>query len=139
MKLRCRAISGLIACLVFSCLPVPAARAQGVFRLNERQEIEIGKRAAIEVEMEQPIIEDQQITRYLDRLGQRLARKSGRSYLRYRFRVINSDEINAFALPGGFIYVNRGLIEAADNESELAGVRSHGARCHHRPRRHARQ
>jgi len=115
----------LIICLVFSWLSAPTAQAQGVFRLTERQEIEIGKRAAIEIELEQPIIEDQEVTRYLDRLGQRLVRESGRSHLRYRFRVINSDEINAFALPGGFIYVYRGLIEAADNESELAGVLGH--------------
>ncbi len=125
MKLHRWSIPVLIVCLVFSGAPVSTAQAQGVFRLNEKQEIEVGKRAAIEVEMEQPIIEDEEVTRYLDRLGQRLARASGRSHLRYRFRVINSDEINAFALPGGFIYVYRGLIEAADNESELAGVLGH--------------
>jgi Zn-dependent protease with chaperone function len=122
MKLYRWSSFALMIGLVLSSLPV---QAQGVFRLNEKQEIEVGKRAAIEVEMDQPIIEDQEVTRYLDRLGQRLARESGRSHLRYRFRLINSDEINAFALPGGFIFVHRGLIEAADNESELAGVLGH--------------
>lgn len=122
MKKHCWASLLLMVCLVLSPLLV---QAQGVFRLNEKQEIEVGKRAAIEVEMEQPVIEDEEVTRYLDRLGQRLARASGRSHLRYRFRIINSDEINAFALPGGFIYVYRGLLEAANNESELAGVLGH--------------
>jgi len=58
----------------------------------------------------------------VERLGLRLARKCGRPHLRYRFRVLNSEDVNAFALPGGFVYVTRGLIELAGNESELAGV-----------------
>jgi Zn-dependent protease with chaperone function len=118
-------VLALIVGVVISALSATAARAQGVFRITEKQEVEVGRRAAIEIEMEMPILEDQALTRYLDRLGQRLARESGRSHLRYRFKIINGDEVNAFALPGGFIYVYRGLIEAAETEGELAGVLGH--------------
>ncbi|HUE83666.1 MAG TPA: M48 family metallopeptidase [Pyrinomonadaceae bacterium] len=98
---------------------------QTSFNITEAQEIEIGRRAAIDIEMDFPLVGDSGVERYVSSLGQRLARESGRSHIRYRFKIINNDEINAFALPGGFIYVSRGLIEAAENESELAGVLSH--------------
>ncbi|MCW5967058.1 MAG: M48 family metalloprotease [Blastocatellales bacterium] len=114
--LTCAAVLGLAAALGF---------AQGVIRVSDREEIEIGKRAAGEIEFDLPMIDDPIITRYVTRIGLRLVRESGRSNIQYRFRIINSDEINAFALPGGFIYVHRGLIEAAENESQLAGVLAH--------------
>ena len=68
---------------------------------------------------------DDVVTTYVSDLGQVLAERSGRSHLAYTFKVVNSAEINAFALPGGFIYVNRGLSEAAQTETELAGVLGH--------------
>lgn len=101
------------------------ARPQTPFNITEAHEIEIGRRAAIDIEMDFPLVEDSEVERYVSRIGQRLTRESGRSHIQYRFKVVNSDEVNAFALPGGFIYVSRGLIEAAENESELAGVLSH--------------
>jgi Zn-dependent protease with chaperone function len=113
---------GIFLALLGGCpAPLPAQ----VLGLSEPQEIELGRRAAIEIEFDQPMLEDRFVTDYVERLGLRLARKSGRSHLRFRFRVIHSDDINAFALPGGFIYVTRGLIEAAGSESELAGVLAH--------------
>jgi hypothetical protein len=101
------------------------AVAQGLFRLNERDEIELGRRAAIEAEKEHPVLDDWRITRYVNRLGQDLAFASGRTQIRYQFKVLDNTEIHAFALPGGFIYVTRGMIESMENESELAGVISH--------------
>lgn len=100
----------------------PAAQ---LFGLSERQEIELGREAAAQIEQQQPILEDRRVTSYVDELGQRLVEHSGRSNIVYQFKVVDSSDINAFALPGGFIYVNRGLIEEADDESELIGVLGH--------------
>jgi len=69
--------------------------------------------------------DDPAVAAYIDSLGQLLVRHSRRPDLEYTFRVTAQDEVNAFALPGGWLYVNRGLIAAAANESELAGVVAH--------------
>jgi len=65
------------------------------------------------------------VTSYVDRIGQRLARNSTRSNIKYTFQVIDDDAINAFATMGGYVYVNTGLMKAADNEAQLAGVIGH--------------
>lgn len=96
-----------------------------IVRLSEPHEIELGRRAAAEVEFELPLVDDREVMDYVEKLGVRLARHSARSHLRYRFRVINSDDVNAFALPGGFIYITRGALETAENEAELAAVLAH--------------
>lgn len=97
----------------------------GIFSLTQRQEIVLGAQAAQQVEKTQPIINDAEITNYVVKAGQKLVNTSRRSDIPYRFRVINSPEVNAFALPGGFIYINRGLIEQADSENEFIGVLAH--------------
>jgi predicted Zn-dependent protease len=102
----------------------PVAGAQ-FFGLTQRQEIELGREAAAQIERQMPILHDATIEAYIDQLGQSLVEYSGRGNIEYRFKIVNTEDINAFALPGGFIYVHRGLIEAADNESELAGVLAH--------------
>ena len=119
--MRCsRALSLLLG------LWLTSARLEAqIFSLSEQQEIELGREASKKVESDMPMLGDGDITGYVNRLGQKLVRNSHRSNLRYSFNVVNSPEINAFALPGGFIYVNRGLLEAADNESEVAGVLGH--------------
>jgi predicted Zn-dependent protease len=65
------------------------------------------------------------VTAYIDQLGQHLANHSQRGNITYHFKVVNTDVVNAFAVPGGYLYVNIGLIRAAENESELAGVIGH--------------
>ena len=122
VRRRVLLLPAVASCALF--LAAAPVRAQ-VFSLNEQQEIEVGRRAAIEVEFDQPLLEDRKVTDYVERLGLRLARQSGRPHLRYRIRVLHSDDVNAFALPGGFVYVTRGLLEAAGRESELAGVLAH--------------
>lgn len=115
-----------LATLLIAFFALGAAAVPGqIFGLSEKREIELGTQAAAEIEKQQPVLPDKPTRRYVNRLGQALVHKSGRSNIAYQFRVINSPQINAFALPGGFIYVNRGLIEAADNESELVGVLGH--------------
>jgi len=101
------------------------AGAQGLFTLSEQDEIELGRSAAGEIEKDILLVEDPAVVKYIDALGQSLVRNSARSGIAYSFRVVDSPEVNAFALPGGFVYVNRGLIEAAKTEDELAGVLAH--------------
>jgi Zn-dependent protease with chaperone function len=99
--------------------------AQNPFTLSEKDEIELGRLSAGEIEKDILLVEDPAVVKYIDRLGQSLVQNSTRKTITYTFKVVDSPEINAFALPGGFIYVNRGLIEAAGAEDELAGVLAH--------------
>ena len=87
-------------------------------------EIRMGKQYAQEVEATSKLIHDPVISEYVNRIGQNLVRNSD-AQVPFTIKVIDSDEVNAFALPGGFFYVNSGLILAADEESELAGVMAH--------------
>jgi predicted Zn-dependent protease len=87
-------------------------------------DIKIGKQYAMMVEQNAKMIQDPVITEYVNRIGQNLVRNSD-AKVPFTIKVIDSDEINAFALPGGFFYVNSGLILAADEEAELAGVMAH--------------
>ncbi len=96
-------------------------------------QIAMGKQVSMQVETQSKIITDPVVSEYINRLGQNLVRNSD-SQVPFTIKVIDSDDINAFALPGGFFYVNSGLILAADEEAELAGVMAHEiahvAACH---------
>ena len=97
------------------------------------KQIDMGKDYSQQVEATSKLITDEVVTEYVNRVGQNLVRHSD-SMVPFTIKVIDSDDINAFALPGGFFYVDSGLILAADNEAELAGVMSHEiahvAACH---------
>ena len=88
------------------------------------KEVAMGRQLAAEVDREAKFIDDPVITEYVNRVGQNLVLHSD-AKVPFTIKVIDSDEVNAFALPGGFFYVNKGLILAADNEAELAGVMAH--------------
>jgi len=88
------------------------------------REIAMGKQFAQQVESSAKLVQDPVVTEYVNRIGQNLVRNSD-AKVPFTIKVIDSDEINAFALPGGFFYVNTGLILAADEEAELAGVMAH--------------
>ena len=113
-----------LALVLLFAIPSGAA-AQNPFTLSEKDEIELGRHAAGEIEKDIRLVEAPAIVKYVDRIGQSLVQKSTRKEIAYTFKVIDSPEINAFALPGGYIYINRGLIEAAETEDELAGVLAH--------------
>jgi hypothetical protein len=87
-------------------------------------EVRLGRQLAAQIDKEAKFVDDPIITEYVNRVGQNIVLHSD-SKVPFTIRVIDSDEVNAFALPGGFFYVNRGLILAADNEAELAGVMAH--------------
>jgi hypothetical protein len=92
-------------------------------------DVKVGRQAASEVEQQMPILNDAQTTNYVSRVGMRLVSAIPPEFqhpeFQYYFKVINASDINAFALPGGPMYVNRGMIEAARNEGEMAGVMAH--------------
>ncbi len=87
-------------------------------------EVKLGRQLAAEVEREAKFVDDPVITEYVNRVGQNIVLHSD-AKIPFTIKVIDSDEVNAFALPGGFFFVNKGLILAADNEAELAGVMAH--------------
>jgi beta-barrel assembly-enhancing protease len=97
---------------------------KGINLYSLQREIALGKQAAMEVEKTAKMINDPVVTEYVNRVGQNLVRNSD-AKVPFTIKVIDSDEINAFALPGGFFYVNSGLILRADEEAELAGVMGH--------------
>ncbi|HXY23287.1 MAG TPA: M48 family metallopeptidase [Candidatus Acidoferrum sp.] len=97
---------------------------KGVNFYSLEREIALGKQLAQEVERSSKLIDDPVVTEYVNRVGQNLVRNSD-ARVPFTIKVIDSDEVNAFALPGGFFYVNSGLILRAQEESELAGVMAH--------------
>jgi beta-barrel assembly-enhancing protease len=91
---------------------------------SQEKEMQIGRQLALEVEQQAKMVDDPVITEYVNRVGQNVVLHSD-AKIPFTIKVIDSDEVNAFALPGGFFFVNKGLILAADNEAELAGVMAH--------------
>src|SRR5436305_7773934 len=101
-----------------------AATAAGC-SVSTQQEVELGAQYSQQINAQLPIVQDPEVNRYINVLGDSIAQLTARGDLKWQFFVVNSAEVNAFAVPGGYIYVNRGLIERAKNLSELAGVLGH--------------
>jgi predicted Zn-dependent protease len=93
--------------------------------ISTQQEVQMGQSYASQLSSQLPIVNDPAIEQYINQLGDSIAHLTGRGDLDWHFFVVNTDVVNAFALPGGFIYVNRGVIERADKMDELAGVMGH--------------
>jgi len=92
---------------------------------SPQQDVEMGAQVSKEAEQQLPMLNNSRVDSYLNNLGRRLAAKAPGEKYPYRFKAVNDRAINAFALPGGPIYINRGVIEAASNEAQLAGVIAH--------------
>lgn len=93
--------------------------------ISTQQEVQMGQQYAQQINAQLPIVEDAEVNRYINVLGDSIAKLSDNRNLDWHFFIVNTDEVNAFAVPGGFIYVNRGLIERADKMDQLAGVLGH--------------
>jgi len=93
--------------------------------ISEDQEVALGQQYAEQIATQLPLVRDPAITAYVTDLGNRIARETDRADLAWRFFVVDAREVNAFAVPGGFVYINRGLIERAERMNELAGVLGH--------------
>ena len=89
------------------------------------QDVEMGREAGKEIERTKPLVTNDELTGYLTRIGSRLAQSRHAGQFPFRFHVIKEKAVNAFAFPGGPVYVNTGLFEAIDSETELAGVLAH--------------
>jgi predicted Zn-dependent protease len=89
------------------------------------QDIQIGTKASARVGRQVLLLNDPRVDNYLDALGKKLASYAPGYKFPYQYRCVNDENVNAFALPGGFIYIDRGVIEAADDEAQLAGVMAH--------------
>jgi predicted Zn-dependent protease len=100
------------------------------------KEIAMGQQIAAEFEQTARLIDDPVVTEYVDRVGQNIVKHSD-ARVPFHIKVVDTDEVNAFAFPGGYFYVNKGLVLAADNEAELAGVMAH--EISHVTARHATQ
>jgi predicted Zn-dependent protease len=97
---------------------------KGIDFYSIERERALGRELANEVEQNVRLIQDPEVTEYINRIGQQLVRNSD-ALVPFTIKVVENDEVNAYALPGGFFYVNTGLILAADNEAGLAGVMAH--------------
>ncbi len=118
-----------------STVTLAAAGLLAACGVSTQQEVEIGQQEAQQVNAQLPMVQDAVIQNYVNSLGQRIASRTSRADLSWQFQVVNSDVVNAFALPGGFVYVNRGVLARADNMSEVAGVLAH--EIEHVVRRHS--
>jgi predicted Zn-dependent protease len=121
-----------IAALIFAGLTTIAVAAElnlrpGFNLFTVDQDLEVGKEDAAQVDKQLPILNDPTATRYVNELGKRLSgfAPDNKPQYTWQFKVVNSPDINAFALPGGFIYVNRATVESAEDEAQLAGVIAH--------------
>jgi predicted Zn-dependent protease len=114
----------MVAILV-GCAVNPATGKRQIALIGEQREIQIGQESHVQVEAAYGFYDDAELQEYIQGIGDRLAAQSERPHLDWSFRVVDDASVNAFALPGGFIYVTRGILAHLDSEAELAGVIGH--------------
>jgi len=121
------AASGLAAALLLllGCSTNPATGRSQIALISEQQEIQMGREADQQVQQQLGLYPDPRLQAYVNRVGQKLAADSERPNLPWTFRVVDDPSVNAFALPGGFVYVTRGLMTHLTSEAELASVVGH--------------
>jgi beta-barrel assembly-enhancing protease len=124
-----RALLAIVLLVPLSAFPQKPARQAVVevqkTSLTRDQELQLGKEAAAQVEREMEVVHNPEIEKWLNQIGQSLARTPEANAYPYYFKLVNDDSINAFALPGGPMFVHTGLLKAADSEGEVAGVLAH--------------
>src|SRR5687767_4984713 len=108
--------------LSYGVVLVTSTAACGV---STQQEVQMGQEYSAQINAQLPIVQDAEVNRYVNVLGDSIANLADDRGIDYHFYIVNAMEINAFAVPGGFVYVNRGLIDRTQNLSQLAGVLGH--------------
>lgn len=124
MSLRVLMLLLLLGQLV-GCAVNPATGRNNFVMMSEQQELDLGRRYNQQILKENPRYADEKLQAYVQQVGERVAKNSHRSQLNYTFTVVDSPDINAFALPGGYIYIHRGLLVYLSSEAELAAVLGH--------------
>ena len=124
------AVAGLIVSMsalasAVAPAPTPTKIKPGFNLFSTKQDIEIGRQSAVEIDRQLPILHEPVVEAHVNAIGKRLAGFIPGERYPYQFKIVNASDINAFALPGGYLYLNRGLIEAAKNEGQLVGVMAH--------------
>src|SRR5947209_5731348 len=123
---RTRLISLAMVLAVSAAIANAQTNVKAGFNLfSPSDDAQIGAQSAVAAEQQLPIVRDGSVNAYVNGIGQRLAANAGGPQFHYQFKVVNASDINAFALPGGYVYVNRGVLEQAHNEGEVAGVLAH--------------
>ena len=133
MNRRRRSLIAWLTLIAITAMPLSiAAQTQIKYHSNKfsvQDDVKLGRQAAGEAEQQFPLLNDEQARNYVERVGERLVAAIPSQFqhpeFQYYFKVVNARDINAFALPGGPMYVNRGMIEAARSEGEMAGVMAH--------------
>ncbi len=127
-----RARTSLLASLAFAvllatggCATNPVTGGKDLVTISESQEVEIGRKMHPQVLQQYGRYDDEALQQYVNDVGQRIARSSHRPNLQYTFTVLDSDDVNAFALPGGYVYITRGIMAYLNSEAELAAVVGH--------------
>jgi predicted Zn-dependent protease len=115
---------GLVAWLA-ACATNPVTGRKEFTLMTEQQELELGRQAAADIEREMPRYRDERLQRYVEDIGMRLARASQRPRLPWQFTIVDVPAVNAFALPGGYVYITRGILPYLTSEAELAAVLGH--------------
>lgn len=118
-------VAGLALSWLAGCAVNPATGRSDFVMMSERQELDLGARYNQEIAKENPRYNDARLQAYIQRVGERVARASHRNQLNYVFTLVDSPDVNAFALPGGYIYIHRGLLAYLNSEAELAAVLGH--------------
>jgi beta-barrel assembly-enhancing protease len=116
---------GIFVLSVIAFAAEPKELKPGWNLFSKEQDIQLGREAAAQVEQQMPVVRDAQLNEYVQQIGRKLTSAPEADKYPYTFKVINDPSINAFALPGGPTFVHTGLIKAADNEAQLAGVMAH--------------
>jgi len=111
--------------LLFNCATTGPGGKKSLILISTTDEVSIGQSMSKEVETQNKVFADPVVENYINELGQKLAGLSDRTDLPYHFKVLESSDINAFACPGGYIYLYSGLLKTMDNEAQLAGVMAH--------------
>lgn len=115
----------IVFLLFLSCATTGPGGRKSLILISTNEEISIGQKMSTQVESDEKVMPDTEVQDYVNGVGQKIAHVSDRKDLPFHFKVLESKEINAFATPGGYIYVYSGLLKILDDEAELAGVLSH--------------
>lgn len=114
-----------IIILVLSCVTTGPGGKKSLILIPTETEVDLGKEVVKDVESSEKVLNNTQVQNYVNKIGQKVAKVCDRKDVKYTFKVLDSDEINAFACPGGYIYIYAGLMKMMDNEAQLAAVLGH--------------